>query len=142
MALPGGWHPPSLVWPQWWRWNGSASWPMCRASIRWSGSGAQVAVLVSYTILWIAAGEVCTTRQAKRLFPIFASAGIVGAIAGNGLAGPLTSLLGAENLLLIHAALLVGRRRRSWSSLYGRFFPRGLPKRLRRSSENSGQGLT
>ena len=68
--------------------------------------GAQVAILVSFTVAWIAAGEVCTTRQAKRLFPIFASAGIVGAIVGNGLAGPLTSLLGAGNLLLIHTGLL------------------------------------
>ena len=70
--------------------------------------GAQVAILVSYTVVWNAAGEVCTTRQAKRLFPIFASAGIAGAIAGNGVAGTLTAALGTENLLIIHAGLLAG----------------------------------
>jgi CRP-like cAMP-binding protein len=68
--------------------------------------GAQVAILVSYTVIWNAAGEACTTRQAKRLYPIFASAGIAGAIIANGLAGLLASALGTENLLWIHAGLL------------------------------------
>ena len=57
--------------------------------------------------MWNAAGEACTTRQGRRLFPLFASAGIAGGIVGNGLTGPLASLLGTENLLLVQAALLV-----------------------------------
>ncbi|WP_169786757.1 HEAT repeat domain-containing protein [Nitriliruptor alkaliphilus] len=70
--------------------------------------GGQVAILVSFTVMWNAAAEVCTTRQAKRLFPLFASAGIGGGIVGNALTGPLAALLGTENLLLVHAALLAG----------------------------------
>ncbi len=69
--------------------------------------GGQVVILVSLTIMWNAAGEACTTRQGRRLFPLFASAGIAGGIVGNGLTGPLASLLGTENLLLVQAALLV-----------------------------------
>lgn len=69
--------------------------------------GAQVAILVSYTVMWNAAGEVCTTRQAKRLFPVFATAGIGGGIVGNALTGPLASALGTENLLLVNAVLLL-----------------------------------
>jgi HEAT repeat protein len=70
--------------------------------------GGQVAILLSFTVMWSAAGEVCTTRQAKRLFPLFASAGIGGGIVGNALTGPLAALLGTENLLLVHALLLAG----------------------------------
>ncbi|MEW6569335.1 MAG: hypothetical protein AB1449_14470, partial [Chloroflexota bacterium] len=33
------------------------------------------------TLVWSVAGEVCNARQAKRLFPLFASAGIVGGVA-------------------------------------------------------------
>jgi HEAT repeat protein len=68
--------------------------------------GGQVAILVSFTVMWNAAAEVCTTRQAKRLFPLFASAGIGGGIIGNALTGPLAGLLGTENLLLVQAGLL------------------------------------
>ncbi|HJU51701.1 MAG TPA: HEAT repeat domain-containing protein [Acidimicrobiia bacterium] len=79
----------------------------------WSGVyvaiwlGAQIAILLSYTAMWNAAGEVCTTRQAKRLFPLFATAGIGGGIVGNLLTGPLAATLGTENLLLVHAGLLM-----------------------------------
>lgn len=67
--------------------------------------GGQVAILVSVTVMWNAAGEVTTTRQAKRLYPLFASAGIAGGILGNALTGPLAVLLGTGNLLLVHAGL-------------------------------------
>jgi HEAT repeat protein len=70
--------------------------------------GGQVTVLVSFTVMWNAAAEVCTTRQAKRLFPLFASAGIAGGIVGSALTGPLAAFLGTENVLLVQAALLVG----------------------------------
>lgn len=79
----------------------------------WSGVyvaiwlGAQIAILLSYTVMWSAAGEVCTTRQAKRLFPLFATAGIGGGVVGNLVTGPLASTIGTENLLLVHAGLLM-----------------------------------
>ncbi|MGH8958620.1 MAG: cyclic nucleotide-binding domain-containing protein [Acidimicrobiia bacterium] len=81
-------------------------------AVGWSGVyipiwlGAQIAILLSYTVMWNAAGEVCTTRQAKRLFPLFATAGIGGGIIGSLLTGPLASTIGTENLLLVHAGLL------------------------------------
>ncbi|HSM01752.1 MAG TPA: cyclic nucleotide-binding domain-containing protein [Acidimicrobiia bacterium] len=68
---------------------------------------AQLVMMVTFTLMWNAAGEVCTTRQAKRLFPLFASAGIAGGILGNALTGPAAALLGTENLLLVQAGLLV-----------------------------------
>ncbi|MGH8928010.1 MAG: HEAT repeat domain-containing protein [Acidimicrobiia bacterium] len=69
--------------------------------------GSQVAILISYTVMWNAATETCTTRQAKRLFPLFASAGIGGGIGGNAATGFLARSLGTENLLLVQAGLLV-----------------------------------
>ena len=69
---------------------------------------AQVVMMVTFTLMWNAAGEVCTTRQAKRLFPLFASAGIAGGIFGNAITGPVASLIGTENLLIVQAGLLVG----------------------------------
>ncbi|MGQ0849697.1 MAG: hypothetical protein ACT4OP_11365, partial [Actinomycetota bacterium] len=42
--------------------------------------GAQAAILVSYTVMWNAASDCCDTRQAKRLFPLFAAAGIFGGV--------------------------------------------------------------
>lgn len=68
----------------------------------------QTVMLVSFTSMWNAAGAVCDTRQAKRLYPLFASAGIAGGIVGNAATGPLATLLGTENLLLVQAALLLG----------------------------------
>ncbi|HSK96329.1 MAG TPA: hypothetical protein VK891_06915, partial [Euzebyales bacterium] len=67
----------------------------------------QVVVLVTFTMMWSAAGEACDTRQAKRLFPVLASAGIAGGFAGNLLTGPLAVALGTPNVLLVHAGLLV-----------------------------------
>jgi AAA family ATP:ADP antiporter len=67
----------------------------------------QVVILVTFTMMWGAAGEACDTRQAKRLFPLLASAGIMGGFIGNLLTGPLASTLGTPNLLVVHALLLV-----------------------------------
>lgn len=66
----------------------------------------QVVVLVTFTMMWGVAVEACDARQAKRLFPLLASAGIAGGFAGNLLTGPLAVVLGTPNLLLVHAALL------------------------------------
>ena len=68
----------------------------------------QVIIMVSLTVMWNAAGAACTTRQAKRLFPIFATAGVAGGVLGNLLTGPLANLIGTPNLLLVQAGLLLG----------------------------------
>src|SRR6266498_4473447 len=58
------------------------------------------------TFVWNIAGEVCDARQAKRLFPLFTSAGILGSVVGNAVTGVIARLLGTDNLLLLYAALL------------------------------------
>ena len=68
----------------------------------------QLVVVISFTAMWVAAGEVCTTRQAKRLYPLFASAGIAGGVVGNALTGPLAAALGAEDVLVVQMGLLLG----------------------------------
>lgn len=68
----------------------------------------QVVIMVTFTMMWNAAGAATNTRQAKRLFPIFASAGVAGAVIGNLLTGPLANLLGTQTLLAVQGlALLV-----------------------------------
>jgi HEAT repeat protein len=59
------------------------------------------------TFIWNIAGEVCDTRQAKRLFPLFTSAGILGSVVGNAVTGVSARLLGTDNLLILYAVLLV-----------------------------------
>src|SRR5215207_8443285 len=58
------------------------------------------------TFVWNIAGEVCDTRQAKRLFPLFTSAGILGSVIGNAATGLIARLLGTDNLLIMYAVLL------------------------------------
>ncbi|MEW6400305.1 MAG: HEAT repeat domain-containing protein [Chloroflexota bacterium] len=60
------------------------------------------------TLTWNVAGEVCDARQGKRLFPLFASAGILGSVLGNLITGGAARLLGTANLLLLYALLLGG----------------------------------
>jgi HEAT repeat protein len=68
----------------------------------------QVLIMVTFTMMWNAAGAASNTRQAKRLFPIFASAGVAGAVLGNLLTGPLAKLIGTQTLLAVQGlALLV-----------------------------------
>lgn len=43
--------------------------------------------VVMGTLLWTVAGEVCDARQAKRLFPLFTSMGILGSVLGNSITG-------------------------------------------------------
>ncbi len=74
----------------------------------------QIIIYVSITLLWDVAGELCDARQAKRLFPLFASAGIAGAVTGNALTGPLASLLGTENLLVVQALASVAAGAMGW----------------------------
>ena len=58
------------------------------------------------TLVWNIAGEVCDTRQAKRLFPLFTSAGILGSVVGNAVTGLVARLFGTDNLLILYAILL------------------------------------
>ena len=58
-------------------------------------------------LVWNVAGEVCDARQAKRLFSLFVSAGILGGVIGNFITGPIAQSLGTENVLLLYAALLL-----------------------------------
>ena len=57
------------------------------------------------TFVWNLAGEVCDARQAKRLFPIFTSAGILGSVGGN-LAGGCGKRRGGQQQFESHAGLI------------------------------------
>jgi HEAT repeat protein len=63
-----------------------------------------IGTLVQAIFLWGTAGAVIDTRQAKRLFPIFAAGGILGAVAGGLSTKALAAAMGAQNLLLMWAA--------------------------------------
>jgi HEAT repeat protein len=65
---------------------------------------AALGTLLQGISLWGVAGAVVDTRQAKRLFPIFAAGGILGSVIGGVLTTPLAQMIGAENLLLVWAA--------------------------------------
>ena len=58
------------------------------------------------TFVWNLAGEVCDARQAKRLFPLFTSAGILGSVIGNAVTGLFAKRLGTDNLFILYAILL------------------------------------
>ena len=62
--------------------------------------------MVLGTFVWNVAGEVSDARQAKRLFPLYTSAGILGSVAGNAITGAAAKSLGTDNLLIFFAALL------------------------------------
>jgi HEAT repeat protein len=66
----------------------------------------QAIMMVTLTVMWNAAEQSCNTRQAKRLFPLFATAGVVGGVVGSAATGPLAALLGTANLLVVQAGLL------------------------------------
>ena len=59
------------------------------------------------TLIWTVAGAVFDARQAKRLFPLAASAAIAGSLLGNLAAGPMAAWLGTESLILAEALLLL-----------------------------------
>ncbi len=58
------------------------------------------------TFTWNLAGEVSDARQGKRLFPLYASAGILGSVLGNSLTGVIAKNLGTDNLLIFFSILL------------------------------------
>jgi HEAT repeat protein len=81
------------------------------------------------TISWTIAGSVLDARQAKRLFPLGTSAAILGGFVGMLAAGPLAGLLGAANLVVIQALLIVAA-----AILAAR-----LTDRLRRTARETGR---
>ena len=56
-----------------------------------------------FLVAWGLASMVFDTRQAKRLFPLLAAAGILGTTVGGLTTKPLVDVIGSENLLLIWA---------------------------------------
>ncbi|HEV8656103.1 MAG TPA: HEAT repeat domain-containing protein [Candidatus Limnocylindria bacterium] len=58
-------------------------------------------------LAWGIAAIACDTRQAKRLFPLFAAGGILGGVAGGFATRPLAGLVGTENLLAVWSGALV-----------------------------------
>jgi HEAT repeat protein len=68
------------------------------------------------TLLWTVAGAVCDARQAKRLFPLFTSVGILGSVLGNLLTGLFAKIAGTSHLIILYAILLFA----------GFFFTRGI----------------
>ena len=74
----------------------------------WLWLGISLINAVVGTMVWVLAGEVCDARQAKRLFALFASAGILGGVLAGFLTGPLARALGTESLLLVNGVLILG----------------------------------
>src|SRR4051794_27279129 len=63
-----------------------------------------LAVLIQTVFVWGIAGMVTDTRQAKRLFPLFAAGGVLGSVLGGIVTAPLVDLVGAANLLFAWGA--------------------------------------
>lgn len=58
-------------------------------------------------IAWNTAGAACDSRQAKRLFPLFNAARILGSVLGGLSTGALVDWIGAQNLVLIWAVSML-----------------------------------
>src|SRR5207249_3046077 len=71
------------------------------------------------------AGMVHDTRQARRLFPLYGGAVILGGAVGGLLTRPLAATLHAENLLLIWSGTLLA------TSAVARSLPGGIRRRRR-----------
>ncbi len=73
--------------------------PALWLTVNWIG-------MIHGTYMWNLAGGVVDARQAKRLFPLFTSAGILGSVLGNSITGLVAHWLGTDELLVLFAALL------------------------------------
>ncbi|MDP9241570.1 MAG: hypothetical protein M3O84_00170, partial [Actinomycetota bacterium] len=77
---------------------------------KWLYPAMWLAMMVIWTaigvVIWGVAAAVHDTRQAKRLFPLYGSALILGGVVGGIATAPLAAWLGAENLLFLWAASL------------------------------------
>jgi HEAT repeat protein len=71
------------------------------------GVAINVVNTILLTLVWTIAATSLDARQAKRLFPLCTSAAIAGGFVGTLSAGPVTAVIGPENLVLVVAALLV-----------------------------------
>lgn len=102
---------------------------------RWVYPALWIVMMVAWTAQimasWGLAGAVHDTRQAKRLFPLYGSGLILGAVVGGLLTGPLASTLGAENLVLVWTGALVLAFVLGGSVAGGRRPRRALPHRVR-----------
>ncbi len=111
-----------------------------------NGSGAVIPVvwLTVYvigsligTLVWALAGWVLDARQAKRLFPLCASAAILGGFVGMISAGPLARAGGTDDLILVQAVLLGVGAWLTWGvsragrTSTGRHRPRSITAELR-----------
>jgi ATP:ADP antiporter, AAA family len=90
-----------------------------------------LAVLVQTVVVWGVAGVVTDTRQAKRLFPLFAAGGILGSVIGGVITAPLVQLVGTAGLLVVWAATLAGALVSAWLVLDARSIPRSAHHRVR-----------
>ncbi|KAF1712890.1 NTP/NDP exchange transporter [Pseudoxanthomonas sacheonensis] len=62
--------------------------------------------LIVVSVFWIFMSDIWSLDQSKRLFPVIAVAGTLGALAGPALTRSLVSVIGVAPLLLISASLL------------------------------------
>lgn len=81
------------------------------ADLRWFYPALWLVMMVIWTVQvmssWGLAGAVHDTRQAKRLFPLYGAALILGAVVGGLGTGPLAAWIGPENLILVWVGALV-----------------------------------
>jgi hypothetical protein len=75
---------------------------------------------------WGIAGAICTARQAKRLFPLFAAGGILGSSVGGLLTPVIVPYVGAKNLILMWAGLV------AIAAALAAIMARGIPERSQR----------
>lgn len=72
-------------------------WPVAVVYILWTG----IFGIIVATQVWTVANQVLDLRQAKRLFPLVASGGILGSAGGGLLGAALVKRVGTDNLLLL-----------------------------------------
>lgn len=84
---------------------------MLLAAERWMYAAtwivASIAIATTFVLMWNVAADVADARSGKRLYPLFASAGILGGVAGNLATGALATSVGVEQILVVAAAILV-----------------------------------
>ncbi len=85
-------------------WLAAAGWKwLCPILYVWSG----VFGVIATTQVWTLANDLFTVREAKRVFGVVGSGGILGAAVGGSVAYRLASRVGTPNLLLVVVGLLL-----------------------------------
>ena len=86
-----------------------AAWAVLLTDPPWIYPALWLLMMVLWTVAvfaaWGLAGYAHDTRQAKRLFPLYGAGLILGGVAGGAVTAPLATLIGADHLLLVWAAL-------------------------------------